>query len=326
MNLPITSRIKRSPLLSDPVKKGETAKANSIKKGGTTTENVSTSSTSEDPNLTSFKERCGKFGGKNSAAAAAAGCVWSDDAKDPDPITTTVNKEVVVENPDEIVSTDLYQDRKQKVLSNADVANAQFATNRTTRNLERTGNRADKITSKIEDLVAKYDKSTTDKDGNVIKADGVLSKDEYKTLSKGSFFGLFGNDRKKYDKLQRKKSKYKSRTEQFKSADENQKRSQESGRSWNDETKTTDRLKTKGEYGDPAQLKMEKDKLAVEKARLKAAKNQNITTGQAAGAIEAPTTNAPIYNYSQENKSTPLGMKSKSPAYKMKGSMFQKRY
>ena len=326
MNLPITSRIKRSPLLSDPVKKGKTAKANSIKEGDKKEVVVKGKKVTDAIDALNATKIDKGPDYKPSAAETARANKEKQAALDLDAANSTQDSIKLEGGDDEIVSTDLYQDRKQKVLSNADVANAQFATNRTTRNLERTGNRADKITSKIEDLVAKYDKSTTDKDGNVIKADGVLSKDEYKTLSKGSFFGLFGNDRKKYDKLQRKKSKYKSRTEQFKSADENQKRSQESGRSWNDETKTTDRLKTKGEYGDPAQLKMEKDKLAVEKARLKAAKNQNITTGQAAGAIEAPTTNAPIYNYSQENKSTPLGMKSKSPAYKMKGSMFQKRY
>ena len=326
MNLPITSRIKRSPLLATPP--DEKAKATKISKGGTTTKNVSTTTTSEDPNLTSFKERCGKFGGKNSAAAAAAGCVWADDAKDPDPVTTTVDKEVVVKKPDEIVSTDLYKERKQKVLSNADVANAQFATKRSTKNLNKAGNRLDRNTSKIEDMVAKYDKSTTDKDGNVVKADGKLSEEEYGSLSKGSFFGIFGNDRKKYDKLQRKKDKYSSRVDQFKSANKNQARSQESGRSWNDETKTTDSIKTKGQYGDKEQLKMKEDELAVQKAK---AKEQGITGpsgGQASGAIEGVAVTAPVYNYSQENKSTPLGApgKKKSPAYKMKGSMFQKRY
>ena len=165
--------------------------------------------------------------------------------------------------------------------------------------------------------------SDNDTDG-----DGKLSKEEYGSLSKGSFFGIFGNDRKKYDKLQRKKDKYSSRVGQFKSANKNQARSQESGRSWNDETKTTDSLKTKGQYSDKEQLKMKEDELAVQKAK---AKEQGITGpsgGQASGAIEGVAVTAPVYNYSQENKSTPLGApsKKKSPAYKMKGSMFQKRY
>lgn len=55
-----------------------------------TTETITT--TKENPKLTEFKERCGKFGGKNSPEAAAAGCVWADDAKDPEPITTTETK------------------------------------------------------------------------------------------------------------------------------------------------------------------------------------------------------------------------------------------
>ena len=139
--------------------------------------------------------------------------------------------------------------------------------------------------------------------------------------------------------MQRKKDKYSSRVDQFKSANKNQARSQESGRSWGDETKTTDRIRTKGEYSDPEQLKMKEDELAVQKAK---AKEQGITGpsgGQASGAIEGVAVTAPVYNYSQENKSTPLGAgsanamkknscmaKKKSPAYKMKGSMFQKRY
>ena len=77
---------------------------------------------------------------------------------------------------------------------------------------------------------------------------------------------------------------------------------------------------------------MKEDELAVQKAK---AKEQGITGpsgGQASGAIEGVAVTAPVYNYSQENKSTPLGMKKssmakkKSSAYKMKGSMFQKRY
>ena len=45
-------------------------------------------SVAENPALTSFKDKCGKYNGVNSAAAAADGCVWSDDAKDPPPIVT----------------------------------------------------------------------------------------------------------------------------------------------------------------------------------------------------------------------------------------------
>ena len=331
MNLPITSRIKRSPLLAtDPDEKAKATKINKGKK-----EIVKTSKDVKGAQVekqATTPEEIAKH--QKYLDDVKSGKVKRNTKYDDKKIET----ETEIDVPGDIISTDLYQDRKQKVLSNADVSNAQFATKRTTRNVNKAGNKLDRNTSKIEDMVAKYDKSTTDKDGNVVKADGKLSKEEYGSLSKGSFFGIFGNDRKKYDKLQREKDKYSSRVGQFKSANKNQTRSQESGRSWNDETKTTDSLKTKGQYGDKEQLKMKEDELAVQKAK---AKEQGITGpsgGQAAGAIEGVAVTAPVYNYSQENKSTPLGAgsanamkknsmaKKKSPAYKMKGSMFQKRY
>ena len=330
MNLPITSRIKRSPLLATPP--DEKAKATKISKGKKNKVVVEgkTSTAARDALDATKIDKGPDF--VPTAAQTARANKENEKADAIDAANSTLGSETEIDVPGDIISTDLYKERKQKVLSNADVSNAQFATKRSTKNLNTAGNRLDRNTSKIEDMVAKYDKSTTDKDGNVVKADGKLSKEEYGSLSKGSFFGIFGNDRKKYDKLQRKKDKYSSRVDQFKSANKNQARSQESGRSWNDETKTTDRIRTKGEYSDKEQLKMKEDELAVQKAK---AKEQGITGpsgGQASGAIEGVAVTAPVYNYSQENKSTPLGMKKssmakkKSPAYKMKGSMFQKRY
>jgi hypothetical protein len=321
MNLPITSRIKRSPLLAtDPDEKAKATKINKGKKEIVkTSKDVKGAQVEKQATTPEEKAKYQKYLDDVKSGKVKRNTKY-DDKK--------IETETEIDVPGDIISTDLYQDRKQKVLSNADVSNAQFATKRTTRNVNKAGNKLDRNTSKIEDMVAKYDKSTTDEDGNVVKADGKLSKEEYGSLSKGSFFGIFGNDRKKYDKLQREKDKYSSRVGQFKSANKNQTRSQESGRSWNDETKTTDSLKTKGQYGDKEQLKMKEDELAVQKAK---AKEQGITGpsgGQASGAIEGVAVTAPVYNYSQENKSTPLGApgKKKSPAYKMKGSMFQKRY
>tara|TARA_Y100000385_G_scaffold10399_1_gene10961 strand:+ start:3354 stop:4388 length:1035 start_codon:yes stop_codon:yes gene_type:complete len=344
MNLPITSRIKRSPFKEkDP--KNKKAKASSIVEGGTTTKNVSTTTTSENPKLTSFKERCGKFGGKNSAAAAAAGCVWSDDAKDPDPITTTVDKEVVVKKPDEIISTDLYEERKQDVLNPAEVNRFKRATNMTTRNVRRTGDKQDKIKRSL----SKFNKYDTDKDGKI-------SDKERSSMSTG-FLG-FGNKQKKYDKLKRRETETSQEMEQFSSAQENQARSQKSGRRWKSQIKTDDELKTKGQYTDKEQLQMAKDKLAVERAKLKAAQNQKVTTssgGQAANAVEVTEEVTPLGAPLQYKKSSNK-MRSKSPAkkalkgsqnqlpqhlqaaikaapgkmngspYKMKGSMFKKKY
>lgn len=311
MNLPITSRIKRSPLLAtDPDEKAKATKINKGKKEIVkTSKDVKGAQVEKQATTPEEKAKYQKYLDDVKSGKVKRNTKY-DDKK--------IETETEIDVPGDIISTDLYQDRKQKVLSNADVSNAQFATKRTTRNVNKAGNKLDRTTSKIEDMV-----SDNDTDG-----DGKLSKEEYGSLSKGSFFGIFGNDRKKYDKLQREKDKYSSRVGQFKSANKNQTRSQESGRSWNDETKTTDSLKTKGQYSDKEQLKMKEDELAVKKAK---AKEQGITGpsgGQASGAIEGVAVTAPVYNYSQENKSTPLGApgKKKSPAYKMKGSMFQKRY
>jgi len=86
MSKPITSRVKRSPLLKySPAK--QTADVGGFTPGEDKT--VTTTTTKEDPKLTEFKERCGKFGGKNSPEAKAAGCVWAEGKKDPKPITVT---------------------------------------------------------------------------------------------------------------------------------------------------------------------------------------------------------------------------------------------
>lgn len=324
MNLPITSRIKRSPLLAtDPDEKAKATKISKGKKKKVVVDGKTSTAARDALDATKI-DKGPDF--VPTAAQTARANKENADADAIDAANSTSGSTTEIDVPGDIISTDLYKERKQKVLSNADVSNAQFATKRTTRNVNKAGNKLDRNTSKIEDMV-----SDNDTDG-----DGKLSKEEYGSLSKGSFFGIFGNDRKKYDKLQREKDKYSSRVDQFKSANKNQARSQESGRSWGDETKTTDRIRTKGEYSDPEQLKMKEDELAVQKAK---AKEQGITGpsgGQASGAIEGVAVTAPVYNYSQENKSTPLGApnamkkssmaKKKSPAYKMKGSMFQKRY
>ena len=67
----------------DPIPKATTG-------GGKKSDDVITNTeiVTENPALTSYKAKCGKYGGVNSAAAAADGCVWSDDAKDPPPIVT----------------------------------------------------------------------------------------------------------------------------------------------------------------------------------------------------------------------------------------------
>tara|TARA_R110002167_G_scaffold331503_1_gene538179 strand:+ start:535 stop:1422 length:888 start_codon:yes stop_codon:yes gene_type:complete len=97
LDIPITTRLKRAPKEKTALFKTGQAKdainpdnPSATVGGSTTSPDIITNESvvSEDPNLTKFKDRCSKYGGVNSEAAAADGCVWSDDAKDPPPVVT----------------------------------------------------------------------------------------------------------------------------------------------------------------------------------------------------------------------------------------------
>ena len=177
MNLPITSRIKRSPLLEtiDPNKRSKSVVADKTKtkKGPDTTKTVTT--TKEDPNLTSFKDKCGKFGGKNSAEAAAAGCVWSDDAKDPEPITSTTTEVVPGEN----ITTkgNNYSKQTQTRLGPADILRNQRSNKRSSKYVRQSQDDMDKYDRKM----SKYGKRNAE---GVFVANKGLSSYQKKRLGK----------------------------------------------------------------------------------------------------------------------------------------------
>ena len=332
MNLPITSRIKRSPLLKDKQDPNVKAKASAVtegeKKDVITTETVKGAQVEK---LATTPEEIARY--KKYKADVKSGKVKRNTKYDDKKVTT----KTTVETPGEIIDTDLYEERKQDVLSNAEVANAQRATNRTTRNVRKTGDKQDKVRRGL----SKFNKYDTDKDGEI-------SDKERSSMSTG-FLG-FGNKQKKYDKLKRRETETAQEMEQFSSAQENQARSQKSGRRWKSQIKTDDALKTRGQYNDKEQLQMEKDKLAVERAKLEAAKNQGVTNssgGQAAGAVDVTDEVTPLGS-TNKMKSSPYkkalkgsqnqlpqhlqaaikaapGKMNGSP-YKMKGSMFKKKY
>ena len=339
MNLPITSRIKRSPLLKDKQDPNVKAKASAVtegeKKDVTTTKTVKGAQVEKLATTPEEKAKYQKY-----LDDVKSGKVKRNTKYDDKKVTT----KTTVETPGEIIDTDLYEERKQDVLSNAEVANAQRATNRTTRNVRKTGDKQDKIKRQQQKLIDKYD-TVDPKTG---KKDGKISDEERKAMSTG-FLG-FGNKQKKYDKLKRRATETAQEMEQFSSAQENQARSQKSGRRWKSKIKTDDALKTRGQYNDKEQLQMEKDKLAVERAKLEAAKNQSVTTssgGQAAGAIDVTEEATPLGS-GAKMKSSPYKKalkgsqnqlpqhlqaaikaapgKMKGSPYKMKGSMFKKKY
>tara|TARA_R110000868_G_C10694270_1_gene748628 strand:+ start:14 stop:856 length:843 start_codon:yes stop_codon:yes gene_type:complete len=280
MNLPITSRLKRVSALKktrqqdsaiDPDNPSATVG------GGTKSPDIITneSVTSEDPKLTSFKERCGKYGGVNSAAAAADGCVWSDDAKDPDPIVT--NTQTTTPGEDSTYTGTL------KTTTTADVTQPweDRALNRGTkvanRMVRNSQNKLDKTKRKQKKMMDKYD---TDKDGEISDA-------ERSEMSSG-FLG-FGNKKKKFDKLAAKKTENKNELETFEAAAENNKKTRSSGRKAGTNIVTGSRNTQRSER----------------------------TPEQQAAQLAAEAL--------AKKKASAGKMKASSP-YKMKGSMFQKRY
>ena len=280
MNLPITSRLKRVSALKktrqqdsaiDPDNPSATVG------GGTKSPDIITneSVTSEDPKLTSFKERCGKYGGVNSAAAAADGCVWSDDAKDPDPIVT--NTQTTTPGEDSTYTGTL------KTTTTADVTQPweDRALNRGTkvanRMVRNSQNKLDKTKRKQQKMMDKYD---ADKDGEISDA-------ERSEMSSG-FLG-FGNKKKKFDKLKAKRTENKNELETFEAAAENNKKTRSSGRKAGTNIVTGSRNTQRSERTPEQQAaQLAAEELAKKKA--------------SAGKMKA------------------------SSPYKMKGSMFQKRY
>jgi hypothetical protein len=258
MNLPITSRLKRVSALKktrqqdsaiDPDNPSATVG------GGTKSPDIITneSATSEDPKLTSFKERCGKYGGVNSAAAAADGCVWSDDAKDPDPIVT--NTQTTTPGEDSTYTGTL------KTTTTADVTQPweDRALNRGTkvsnRMVRNSQNKLDKTKRKQQKMIDKYD---ADKDGKISDA-------ERSEMSSG-FLG-FGNKKKKFDKLAAKRTENKNELETFEAAAENNKKTRSSGRKAGSNIVTGSRDTQRSERTpDQQKAQLEAEALAKKKA------------------------------------------------------------
>jgi hypothetical protein len=280
MNLPITSRLKRVSALKktrqqdsaiDPDNPSATVGGGIKSPDIITNESV----TSEDPKLTSFKERCGKYGGVNSAAAAADGCVWSDDAKDPDPIVTNTQTTTPGEN--------TTWEGTLKKTTKGDVFNP-WETRAQSRSIKKEGRdnrRSDIKKAKNEARGA----GTFDKDG--VYTEGAELK---------------GKAKREYIKKARQKAKAKElafESREFEAASERNSKSRASGkRGGSTDVITGQRDKMQSELS-PAEEKAMLERQAI------------------AAAAAAATATA--------KKKSPNPMKASSP-YKMKGSMFQKRY
>ena len=261
--LPITSRLKRTSFqLRAVAKQTDTPNAKVVGKGEDTTETITKTTTSEDPNLTSFKNKCGKYGGKNSDAAAADGCKWDDKAKDPEPITTTTEEEVVVKGEDVIADT--YSKREGKVQTNFDGRQIGRGTKFKNRYVRQSQGKLDKAN----DRMAKF------KNKNM--KDGVFTA----PVAGGKGF-------RKYSKLLNSQTENTKELKDFTAAADNHSEAVRSGKSIGSTTRRdVDRQDTAGDQSPEqrlAQVKAEK--------RAEAAKQAGITTSnsQEAGAINVTT-------------------------------------
>lgn len=342
MSKPITSRVKRSPLFKySPLKQDTPATTGGTEEGEETTNSVTT--TTEDPNLSEFKKRCGKFKGKNSKTAKEAGCEWSDDAKDPAPITTTTTQTTKGEDLD--YDTTLMQSNEGTIAEPWEQAKMISNIKRSGRNVRKAQNKLDKANRKDAKLLKKYDK-----DG-----DGELSAEEKSKMKKG-FLG-FGNEERSFSRNRSKKAENTAELEALKADQENTGLAAASGGVQGDKYKKADTVVTTGQRTedqqkaeakrlakkkakeDAAAAQAAKDKAALDAAKKvadeeneqKVADAEGVTTGQAANAIGVNDI-APIslgggfgsgLDLYKQSSYTPLvmtkkgySMKAKSPATK----------
>ena len=305
--LPITSRLKRTSFqLRAVAKQTDTPNAKVVGKGEDTTETITKTTTSEDPNLTSFKNKCGKYGGKNSAAAAADGCVWDDKAKDPEPVTTTTEEDVVVKGEDVIADT--YSKREGKVQTNFDGRQIGRGTKFKNKYVRQSKIKLGRANDRMANFQKKYMK------------DGVF------TAPKAGDKGY-----KKYIRLEAKQTENTNELADFESGAANHAEAVRSGKSIGSTTRRdVDRQDTAGDQTPEQRLAQ----VRAEKRASDAAANNIITesTGQSTQAIEAPAMGGPkgqfdvgeteefdptkFGQYSAPNKKRGYGMKAKSVATK----------
>ena len=303
MNLPITSRIKRSPLLIDPNEKNKTEVAVKTKTSTTPDTEETITTTKEDPNLTSFKDKCGKFGGKNSETAAKAGCVWKDDAKDPEDITTTETKIV----PGEKVTTkgNNYSKQTQTRLGPADILRNQ-----------RSNKRSSKYVRQSQDDMDKYDRKMSKYGAR--NAEGVFVARE----------GLSSYQKKRLGKHTSRYNESKNNNTNAKNSASRVTESQASGKVIGGSIRRSDdRINSMGDYSNEEQDKMNADNAAAS-AEAKA-NTPDITVGNdtksksADSAVEVTDSAPPVAPLGTEK--VEQGVKKVDTTYKEAGAPKMKK-
>ena len=331
MNLPITSRIKRSPLLQTTTTVPFTGSV-----GGNSVDNSGNGANGTPPIPKRTHEEA--YANRLPEYQSLSFDEYIEVAKK-DELYGTSGSPGTPATPNVVVKgKGVDYDGTAKIETKGDVLHAyetrdlSRGTKKVTKDVTDTKRKIDKTTRRQQKMLDKYD--TVGEDG---KKDGKIDAAERKDMSKG-FLG-FGNKQAKHDRLKRRQEENTSRLEINEAAVKRNKITRASGKkAGTPDVRTGERDMTMSELGANAgSVKVQEallKKNAVEAARRKAvAESQKITTsstegnernevvsgyrGQAANAIDPNTALA--------MKKSGVG-KMKATPYKMKGSMFNKNY
>lgn len=267
MNTPITSRIKRSPLLKySPLKNDKDPKATT---GGTEKgedREIEVTEQREKPQVGAFKRACGSKTDGSTGTDPQTGkkfkCAQAEKGNEPEE-TETVTTKKTVPGEDLDYDTTLYTKKKDKVVFDPIEVRRQ----------ERAGTVINRKVNKYERQMGKY--GTFDMEGN-FTPDENLSQRDMRKLRQASA-NLKG----------------------AKSASSNVQAGRESGQNIGDRYYGGQRQMDKGERTDAQQL-AEAKRQAQKENRQKIAEEQNITTGNSGQASKAITPGQQIQNMAAE--------------------------
>ena len=286
MNLPITSRIKRSPLLQT---NNIDATASETKKGDD--KEVKVTETRRKQSDIDFENDC--YNADGSRAVGKEGCKWADTEGTEAPSSTeTITTTKIEPGEDTTIDTKLYKKEKQDVKEPWEVRRSNRAAKIQGRAQRRSQNKSDKISRQL----AKMD------DADKVK----------------------GN--KRYDKLMAKQTENSQELSNMKQGSYNVAEGRRSGKLAGSRfEREQDATKSMGDYEDPEQKKMAFDKAKRENKQKAIAAASGMTTSQAAGADfesanpfsqsldSAKAIAEEGLNY-ESGGYTPFKMKGKSPA------------
>ena len=298
MNLPITSRIKRSPLLQTKTKTNNIDATASETKKEDDKEITETETVNTPGSMKPVEDVCGPDDMRPSCVALrkmtpaeieAAEVKRGDRVLDSEEEVTTTK---IVPGEDVTIDTKLYKKEKQDVKEPWEVRRSNRAAKIQGRAQRRSQNKSDKISRQL----AKMD------DADKVK----------------------GN--KRYDKLMAKQTENSQELSNMKQGSYNVAEGRRSGKLAGSRfEREQDATKSMGDYEDPEQKKMAFDKAKREKKQKETAAASGITTSQAAGAVNV---NANPFSQSLDSAKaiaeeglnyksggyTPFKMKGKSPA------------